>query len=150
MLTVARTNNRAFNLVLSQAEPAVRWFVDMLGLEDANIVLRVNPRLMYYAAGACGQDDNGDLVIMINPFVDEDVSLVVAHEIIHCHQMYRGDLRTDADTQTVYWRGVPVTWHPGEPNLETPWEDEAYAMMHVLHHAYIASTTNDLQEAVGG
>lgn len=125
--------------VLRSAEHALTWFAQRLGVENAHFVLSIDPCLAFYASAACGQDGQGRLHIMLSPLLDDDPVLLVAHEIIHCHQILRGDLVTDNETGTIWWKGQKWTAQPGAPNQDCPWEHEAYSGQEKLREAYYAA-----------
>ena len=76
--------------------------------------------------GVLGKADrNGSILInkdVESPLQEQDI---INHEMVHIHQMKRGDL--DYDDKNVYWKGkiYPRSkMREGAKNL--PWEKEAY------------------------
>lgn len=80
--------------------------------------------------GDCTFVDQDEQVIRLNINVksDDDFYKVLAHELIHCHQMQRGDLRITPDHAV--WKGVEMKHILPTMNYnkykKQPWEVEAW------------------------
>ena len=72
-----------------------------------------------------GKANNNGTIIINKNVCPSKIQDVIDHEMVHIHQMKRGDL--DYDDKYVYWKGKKYSraqMKEGAKNL--PWENEAY------------------------
>ena len=75
--------------------------------------------------GVMGKANNNGTIILNKDLDPSQCQDVIDHEMVHIHQMKRGDL--DYDDNNVYWKGKKYSradMKEGAKNL--PWEKEAY------------------------
>ena len=75
--------------------------------------------------GVMGKANNNGTIILNKDLDPSQCQDVIDHEMVHIHQMKRGDL--DYDDNNVYWKGKKIprsSIKEGAKNL--PWEKEAY------------------------
>lgn len=61
---------------------------------------------------------------------DDKLPLVIAHEFVHVHQVFRGDMTFNHETGTFWWKGeeYDTTRLESMEYYDRPWEAEARAL----------------------
>lgn len=85
----------------------------------------------YYFMGQHG-------IIIFGDCPDEKLPIVIAHEFVHVHQVLRGDMKFDHESQIFWWKGDEYTPErlANIKYYDRPWEAEALALEKKLAYSF--------------
>lgn len=112
---------------------AIEVAAKSLGIEDAEIVVIQNDRMLNSVAGD-GYVVNGLLHktrapgnkynLYLRKNTEEPIRTVICHEMLHLKQYIDGDLAVDVNNRQFSWKGkiYPYSY----PYMQRPWEQEVF------------------------
>lgn len=125
-----------------RVESVVGWFLDTY-LPRHHITIEINHRglLREGAYGWCSVTDcdwrpRSFLIEIHNRLNEDDYIKVLCHELHHCYQHIRGDLRDKRGIRC--WKGIDCS---GLDYDDMPWEQEAHQREQELYEEYLRHLT---------
>ena len=131
-----------YNTRKRRVESVVRWFLDTY-LPRHHITIEINHRglLREGVYGWCSVTDcdwrpRSFLIEIHNRLNEDDYIKTLLHELHHCYQHIRGDLRDKRGIRC--WKGIDCS---GLDYEELPWEQEAHQREQELYEEYLRHLT---------
>jgi hypothetical protein len=117
---------------------AVEWFIfkylprHHITLEVLHRGLKRDGMMGYCTVQDCDWRPRSFLIEIQSTLNEKDYIITLLHELYHCYQHIRGDLRDKRGIRC--WKGIDYSEVDYE---DQPWEIEAYEMENVLYEEYL-------------